>query len=59
MQRIVDKLKNDLLEFLPFYINYDLQLPDKYVIPFTIFDWTFNSLDITNFNYDMIYMDLK
>ncbi len=59
VQKIVDKLKNDLLQYLPYYINYDLELPKRIDTPMDLFGWRMNSLHITNIFYDLIYMDLK
>lgn len=59
MQDIVDKMKDDLLEYLPIYINYDLKLPESFDVPMDFYGWTLNQLHFSNIRYDLIYMDLK
>ena len=48
-----------MLEYLPIYINYDLELPNHYELPIEFFNWTLNKIHFRNVQYDLIYMDLK
>ena len=47
-----------MLEYLPIYIIYDLELPNHYELPIESFNWTLNKIHFRNVQYDLIYMDL-